>query len=105
MIETYKHFHTYDNNTLSKSFRPRTRPSRSHKYQIHPIKALDGERGVHKNSFYCRIVDLWNELPSTVAEAPTLNAFKNRLDTHWKDSPLMYDHCWTTNADAVEEEE
>ena len=37
MIETYKHFHTYDPSTLPKSFRPRTRPSRSHQYQIHPI--------------------------------------------------------------------
>ena len=105
MIETYKHFHSYDPSTLSKSFRPRTRPSRSHKYQIHPVKPLDGERGVHKNSFYCRVVDLWNELPSSVVEAPTLNTFKNRLDAHWKDLPLKYDHCWMTNADDEEEEE
>ena len=66
MIETYKHFHSYDHDTLPTSFRPRNRPSRSHMYQIHPMKPRDGERGIHKNSFYCRIVDLWNNLPSSV---------------------------------------
>ena len=105
MIETYKHFHSYDHDTLPTSFRPRNRPSRSHKYQIHPIKPRDGERGIHKNSFYCRIVDLWNNLPSSVVEAPTLNAFKNKLDEHWKDSPLQFDHRWELNADEEDDEE
>ena len=100
MIETYKHFHKYDTNILPPSFCPRNRPSRSHKYQLQPIRPLDGERGVHKNSFYCRVVNLWNSLPCSVVDAPTMNTFKNRLDDHCKDLPLKYDYDY-----AGEEEE
>ena len=103
MIETYKHFHNYDSSILPPSFCPRDRPSRSHNFQLQPIKPLDGKRGVHTNSFYCRVVDLWNSLPSTVVDAPTLNTFKNRLDDHWKDLPLKYDHEFRTEEDDEEE--
>ena len=92
MIETYKHFHKYDPNILPPSFCPRNRPSRSHQFQLQPIRPLDGERGVHKNSFYCRVVDKWNSLPSDVVDAPSIDAFKNRLDDHWKDLPLKFNH-------------
>ena len=66
MIETYKHFHKYDSSILPPSFCPRNRPSRAHKFQIIPVGPLDGERGVHKNSFYCRVIDKWNSLLSDV---------------------------------------
>ena len=102
MIETYKHFHTYDRSILPPSFCPRNRPSRSHKYQLQPIRPLDGERGVHKNSFYCRIVDIWNSLPRHVVEAPTMNTFKNRLDVYWKDLPLKFKY---NHAREVEKED
>ena len=99
MIETFKHFHKYDRSILPPSFTPRCRPSRAHNYQIHPIKPRDGERGIHKNSFYCRSVDTWNELPAEVVSAPTMDTFKNRLDRHWKDLPLMFDHNATPSTD------
>ena len=92
MIETYKHFHTYDPTILPSSFKPRNRPSRSHDCQIQPIIPRDGERGVQNNSFYCRIADTWNQLPRDVVNSPTLDTFKNRLDQHWKDLPLKLDH-------------
>ena len=95
MIETYKHFHKYDRTILPPSFKPRNRPSRSHDFQIQPIRPKDGERGIHNNSFYCRIVDTWNRLPKAVVDAPTIDTFKNRLDKSWKDSPLMFDHTAT----------
>ena len=92
MIETYKHFNSYDPSILPTSFTPRDRPSRSHGYQLQPIIPKDGERGVQKNSFYCRIADTWNNLPRDVVAAPTMDAFKNRLDEHWKNLPLKLDH-------------
>lgn len=103
MIETYKHFHKYDPDILPTSFFPRNRPSRSHNFQLQPIKPLDGERGVHKNSFYCRVVDLWNSLPCSVVDAPTMNSFKNRLDDHWNNLPLRYDHNCHTGEEEEEE--
>jgi hypothetical protein len=27
------------------------------------------------------VIDRWNNLPAEIAEAPTMNLFKNRLDT------------------------
>ena len=37
-------------------------------------------------SFSQRTINDWNNLPADVVDAPALNAFKNRLDEHWKNS-------------------
>ena len=95
MIETYKHFNKYDRSILPPSFKPRNRPSRNHKFQIQPIRPKDGERGIHNNSFYCRVIDTWNRLPKTVVEASTIDTFKNRLDDLWESLPLKFDHTET----------
>ena len=39
---------------------------------------------LRQTSFCCRVIPLWNGLPSDVVTAPSINAFKNRLDDHWK---------------------
>jgi hypothetical protein len=44
------------------------------------------------NSFKHRTITSWNSLPEDVVSAPSLNAFKNRLDRHWSRHPLLYDH-------------
>jgi hypothetical protein len=36
-----------------------------------------------RQNFSYRVVDKWNNLPSAVVEAPSLDSFKNRLDIHW----------------------
>ena len=51
----------------------------------------DGVRGIQANSFYYRIIKVWNELPSEVVNAPTVNTFKARLDGAWKNLPTKYD--------------
>ena len=35
-------------------------------------------------SFFSRVIPSWNRLPAEVVSAPSLNAFKNRLDRHWE---------------------
>ena len=37
-----------------------------------------------QNFFSQRIVNYWNELPTYVVEAPSVNSFKSRIDKHWK---------------------
>ena len=37
------------------------------------------------NYFSFRVVNLWNRLPSDVVSAPSVNAFKRRMDNYWKD--------------------
>ena len=34
--------------------------------------------------FSHRVVNPWNSLPENVVSAPSVNAFKSRLDNHWK---------------------
>ena len=45
MIEIYKHFKVYDKETITPTFQPRTRPSRSHNRMLIPPIARDGIRG------------------------------------------------------------
>ncbi len=60
------------------------------------LKKKTGESVLRKNSFSVRIFDHWNSLTEDIITAPTLNAFKNRLDAHWKNHPLKYD--WETES-------
>ena len=43
------------------------------------------------NFFANRTVNLWNNLPDSIITAPSVNAFKNRLDRHWASLPTVYD--------------
>jgi len=83
MIEMWKHFHTYDRAAVSPNFQPLERPSRHHPYQLFQKRPQDGTYGVQTNSFYFRVVPVWNKLPKEVVSAETINTFKNRLDNHW----------------------
>lgn len=103
MIELYKHFNSYDKSTLASSFNPRERTSRQHKFQLHPPPTKDGVRGVQKNSFYHRTISTWNNLPKKVAEAKTINQFKNELDKLWQDDPGKFNHLYGRETDESEE--
>ena len=87
MIEVYKHFYFYDQNCIPPSFKRNTRPSRRHNFQLCLPKVLDGDRGIHHNFFYSRIVTIWNDLPKHVVDAESINVFKNRMN-----HPLKYNH-------------
>ena len=84
MIEVWKHFNVYDRATLSTSFQPKHRTSRSHKFQLFHQRSKDGVRGVQHNSFYHRVTDAWNDLPGDVVGSTTMNEFKNKIDEHWR---------------------
>jgi len=42
--------------------------------------------------FSFRVVTLWNNLPSEVVSAPSLNTFKGRLDKYWEH------HCYSLDS-------
>ena len=46
---------------------------------------------IRKFFFSNRVVDTWNSLSEEVVNAPSVNAFKNKLDNYWKKSPSVYD--------------
>jgi hypothetical protein len=47
---------------------------------------------IRQHVFSQRVVNPWNGLPEAVVMAPSLNAFKNRLDKHWANHPKLYHH-------------
>ena len=92
LIEVYKHFRTYDRETMPHSFQPRTRTTRTHNFQLVVKRAMDGDRGLQTNSFYQRATKLWNNLPQTVVNAENINIFKNRLDDAMNNHPIKLNH-------------
>ena len=54
---------------------------RGHHYKIHKVLATKRPR---IDTFSHRIVNDWNNLPEHVVNAPSINIFKNELDTFWK---------------------
>ena len=94
MIELYKHFTKYDKETISSSFRPKSRTSArlNHDLQLQELRAKDGVCGVHHKSFYQRSTKMWNELDTTVVKSENINTFKNNLDDFWRDVRVKYEY-------------
>ena len=47
---------------------------------------------IRKFSFSHRVVEKWNNLPKEIKEAPSVNAFKNRMDTNPKLVEMFYNY-------------
>lgn len=94
MIEVFKILHElYDKNTTDflklRSDYVLREGGRGHDLKLFQQRA---QKDVRKYSFTVRVVSTWNNLPNEVIGAPSLNAFKGRLDNHWKDQPLLYNY-------------
>ena len=76
MIEAFKHFHSYDPTLIPDVFKRQTYGIRNNGCQLVWRDPKDGVRGIQANSYYYRIIKVWNELPSEVVNAPTVNTFK-----------------------------
>ena len=82
LIEAFKYTHDFyhvNQNLLQFDLDSRTR---GHKYKL---KKQSCRLEVRKNFFSIRIVNEWNNLPASIAEATTLNTFKARLDHHFSE--------------------
>jgi len=62
------------------------RRTRGHRFQLRHRRAARLE--VCKNWFAFRVVTLWNSLPETVVESPSLSVFRNKLK-----SCELHNHC------------
>ena len=88
LIELYKYVHNIYQCENPKFQVNSNRITRGHSLRL--------EKGHHRlnlrgNYFTMRAINLWNDLPEEVASAPSVNAFKSRLDNHWKELKTMYD--------------
>ena len=54
---------------------------------------------ISENSFSNRVMNQWNNLPENVVMAPSINAFKSRLNAHWKGHSHKFNPaCYETGA-------
>lgn len=60
--------------------KPRAAQTRGHPLKVAKLQASTRTR---INHFTTRVVNDWNSLPEDVVCAPSVNAFKHRLDKHW----------------------
>ena len=78
MIEVYKYTHNIyklDNSILKLENKPSTR---GHIYKLEKQRC---KTSLRQKCFTQRVVERWNKLPVQVVEAPSVNVFKNRIDS------------------------
>ena len=91
MIDVYKYLHgiyrTKHNFSISDT------NTRTNSLKI--VKAHH-KTNIRKNFFTERVANTWNALPENVVAAPSVNAFKARLDSFWSRLPSMYNpECYS----------
>jgi len=94
MIELYKLFNHHYSESVSERLKvslKKKAPRQSHRNHQFTIYKDSCQKLVRRSSFKCRVSDQWNNLPAYIVSAPSLNAFKNRLDQFWKRDDIMYD--------------
>ena len=88
MIETYKLLHDIYDPILPKLLDPVEKSkTRGHRFKLPKKSAKNNIKG---HVFSHRIVNDWNSLPEDVVSAPIVKAFKNRIESHWRNHPWLY---------------
>ena len=59
---------------------------KKHNYKLTKKRA---NKNGYKFFFTNRIIDIWNNLPSHIADAKNVNSYKNKIDVHFRD--IMFD--------------
>ena len=94
MIETYKYLHRHYDVKKPKIelAKGRSLDLRGNSLKLEMHQLFGGRRHQARNNFFTRrISENWNSLPEEIVQAPSVNAFKNRLDKFWVDRQDKYD--------------
>ena len=94
MIEVYKIMNEIYDTDVTLFLKTRVQSAertsqRGHKFQLYTEHI---NKNIRKHSFAVRVINIWNSLPKEVAEAPSINSFKNRLDKYWSTQELVYNY-------------
>ena len=90
MIDTYKILQgIYDNKVSSLFTRHETARTQTRGHSKKLFKS-HSKLNLRKHFFTNRVINLWNNLPEKVVSAPSLNSFKNRLDSFWQNQEAKY---------------
>lgn len=96
MIEVYKLLHNLEDIPYSRFFELNETPTRGHALKL---KKKTCKKDIRKNFFSVRVISPWNQLPNQVVTAPTINAFKARLDKFIGDKQFTVypENSWVSN--------
>ena len=93
MIQVFKVLIGIDKVDKDSLFTMSDKPTRGHPLKIFKKRYRLKVRG---HFFSNRVVDGWNDLPSEVVTAPSLNSLKSRLNKCWKGHPYKFEPwCYT----------
>jgi hypothetical protein len=87
LIDAYKYVHNiYDTD------RPQLQRLDGRDTRGNSLKLAKGRcrLNIRASYFSQRVISSWNSLPDSIVTAPTVNAFKNRLDKHWANLPTRF---------------
>ena len=87
-IEVYKYMHGHYDTKSPSLDQNEDKTTRGHSLKLAKKRPRINIRG---NYFGIRTVNMWNDLPESVVTAPSVDAFKGRLDRHWQNLPSVYD--------------
>ena len=99
MIETFKILRGYYDSKVSDGILclhtdRNSRNNRGHSLKLYKKRC---KTKLKQNIFSHRIVNMWNDLPQKVIDAPSIVSFENRLDKHWQQQDIKYNFksTWT----------
>ena len=97
LVQVYKILHEIDRVEKDKLFTMSTyRTTRGHPMKLYKERP---RLNIRANSFSNSVANTWNQLPESVVMAPSLNAFKGRLNAHWIRHPQKFNPaCYETGS-------
>ena len=89
MIQVYKILNNIDHIENSENLLELVDISktRGHILKLHKTFCRTERR---KNTFFFRVIDIWNSLSDEVVSSKTLNEFKTSLNNHWKNDSTKF---------------
>ena len=106
LIEVYKIVNIiYDDSVhpilrMWKDMAPRC-SNRGHSKKLYPQQA---KTELRKNAFALRVVRSWNDLTEEIVSAPSVNAFKNRIDKFFAHSSIYYEeYKWHMDGSGIKQ--
>ena len=88
LVETFKIMNNIDKVDSNSLFPRSASTTRGHNFKIYKQHC---RTNIRKYSFTQRVVDCWNNLPVNVVNAPSVNSFKNQLNSHWRTFKLKFE--------------
>ena len=87
MIQVYKILYELEDTPIDTFFTKLIGNTRGHSKRLFKPRCTSSLR---QNSFRHRVINDWNNLPEHVVTAPSINAFKSRIDKVWKDKQYLW---------------